>query len=281
MKIVQISDTHLTHTGGPTEDGFRRLVAHLNDVVRPDLVVHSGDLIVLDPDVDADRAHARALADLIDAPLLVIPGNHDVGMPGPNAWAGITVTDQRVAAHEAVWGPDHWRHDLDGPDGAVLIGIDSELLGSGLPRETDQWNWLAATLAQVPGGRPVLLFLHKPLWEVVAGPTDHQLDVAPAPRERLLGLVEGVELRVVGCGHLHRYRQVRRGDVLEVWAPATAFLAVTSDEMPPARDELGYVEYEVRNGTVTAEFHQVPGLPQISMTDIPAVVAALATLGAE
>lgn len=280
MKIVQISDTHLTHVGGPTEDGFRVLAKHLNEEVRPDLVVHSGDIMVLHPDDAADRAHSRTLTDLIEAPLLVVPGNHDVGEPGVNAWAGISVTDERVVAHEAAWGPDHWRHDHDGPDGAVLLGINSELLSSGLQREADQWRWLEKTLADLPAGVPVLLFLHKPLWAVVDGPTEHQFDVGPVARDRLLGLLDRIDLRAVGCGHLHRYRSVRRDRVIEVWAPATAFLVSTEDELPEARHELGYVEYLVRAGEVTADFRTVPGLPQITVDDVPAVADAIATMSA-
>jgi 3',5'-cyclic AMP phosphodiesterase CpdA len=277
MKIVQISDTHLTAVGGPTEEAFRLLARHLAEDVRPDLVVHSGDIQVLHPDDAADRAHARALLDLITAPLLVVPGNHDVGMPGVDAWAGLTVSDERVAAHEAAFGPDHWRHDTDE---AVLIGIDSELLSSGLQREADQWRWIEATLADLPAGRPVLLFLHKPLWSVTDEPADHQVDVGPVARDRLLGLLERIELRAVGCGHLHRYRQVQRGRAIEVWAPATAFLAPGGDELPEGRDELGYVEYTVLDGEVSAEFKLVPGMPQLTTDDLPWIAEAIETLTA-
>ena len=277
MKIVQISDTHLTARGGPTEDAFRLLARHLNDDVRPDLVVHSGDIQVLDPDDAADRAHARGLVELISAPLLVVPGNHDVGMPGLDAWAGICVTDSRVAAHEAAFGPDHWRHDTDQ---AVLLGINSELLGSGLQREADQWRWIEETLAELPAGRPVLLFLHKPLWSAADRPVDHQVDVGPVSRDRLLGLLGAVDLRAVGCGHLHRYRQVRRGRAIEVWAPATAFLAPGGDAMPEGRLELGYVEYTVEGGEVDARFRLVPGLAQLSTEDIPAIAEAIEAMTA-
>ncbi|MBE7195370.1 MAG: metallophosphoesterase [Gordonia polyisoprenivorans] len=277
MKIVQISDTHLTAAGGPTEDAFRLLSRHLNDEVRPDLVVHSGDIQVLDPDDAADRAHSRELLELIDAPLLVIPGNHDVGMPGMNAWAGISVTDQRVGAHVAAFGPDHWRHDADE---AVLLGINSELLGSGLQLEADQWRWLEQTFGDLPEGRPVLLFLHKPLWSVTDEPVDHQVDVGPVARDRLLGLVDGVDLRAVGCGHLHRYRQVQRGRTIEVWAPATAFLASVDGELPDSRQELGYVEYTVAGDAVSAKFRLVPGMPQLTVDDVPEIAKAIETMTA-
>ncbi|WP_328396386.1 metallophosphoesterase family protein [Nocardia sp. NBC_00416] len=277
MKIVQISDTHLTASGGPTADAFRLLARHLDEEVRPDLVVHSGDIQVLDPDDAADRAHSRELLDLISAPLLVVPGNHDVGMPGLDAWAGISVTGERVAAHESAFGPGQWRHDADE---AILLGINSELLGSGLQREADQWRWLEQTLGDLPAGRPVLLFLHKPLWAVTDEPVDHQVDVGPVARDRLLGLLERIDLRAVGCGHLHRYRQVRRDRAIEVWAPATAFLAPGGDDLPEGRQELGYVEYTVADGAVTAEFRLVPGMPQLTTDDVPEIAQAIEAMTA-
>ena len=277
MKIVQISDTHLTASGGPTTDAFRLLAQHLNEEVRPDLVVHSGDIQVLHPDDAADRAHARELLDLISAPLLVVPGNHDIGMPGLNAWAGLNVTDDRVAAHEAAFGPGHWRHDTEE---AILLGINSELLSSGLQLEADQWRWFEQTLESLPAGRPVLLFLHKPLWSVTDEPVDHQVDVGPVARDRLLGLLKRIDLRAVGCGHLHRYRNVQRDNAIEVWAPATAFLAPGEDDLPEAREELGYVEYTVAGGAVSAEFRLVPGMPQITTDDVPEIAQAIEAMTA-
>lgn len=273
MKIVQISDTHLTAAGGPTTTAFRLLAQHLNEEIRPDLVVHSGDIQVLHPDDAADRAHSRELLDLISAPLLVIPGNHDVGMPGLNAWAGLSVTDERVSAHESTFGPGHWRHDADS---AILLGINSELLGSDLQREAEQWRWLEQTLDNLPAGRPVLLFLHKPLWAATDEPAEHQVDVGPVARDRLLGLLARVDLRAVGCGHLHRYRKVQRNNAIEVWAPATAFLAPELvDGLPEAHEQLGFVEYTVAGGDVTAEFRLVPGMPQLTTDDVPEIAQAI------
>ncbi|MFW0783457.1 metallophosphoesterase [Gordonia sp. CPCC 206044] len=277
MKIVQISDTHLTAAGGPTEESFRLLADHLNTTVRPDLVVHSGDIQVLHPDDAGDREHSRQLLDLVDAPLLVIPGNHDVGMPGNNAWAGLVVTDERIAAHESVFGPGHWRHDIDT---VTVIGINSELLGSNLQREADQWRWLQQTLEDIGRDRPVLLFLHKPLWAVSEVPTDHQLDVGPVARDRLLSLLGEVDLRAVGSGHLHCHRQTARGAALEVWAPATAFLASDGESLPETRQELGYIEYDVTDADVTASFCAVPGLAQRTQHDVPEIAKAIEAMTA-
>jgi 3',5'-cyclic AMP phosphodiesterase CpdA len=272
MKIAQISDTHLTHGGGLTEQNFRRLVTHFNEEARPDLVVITGDIQVIHPDNDADRAAARALAGTLTVPFLAVPGNHDVGEPAAHPWANLAVTDERVAAFEAAWGLSYWRHD---EDGAVLIGLNSELMGSGLAREAEMWAWLDHEVADLPAGDPVLVFLHKPVFQVLDEPIEHQLDLDPESRERLLALFEGKALRAVGSGHLHSYRHQKRGDILEIWAPSTAFAAIEDRTMLGGLSEVGYVEYVVENGAVEANYRSVPGLTRVTGMDIPQVAEAL------
>lgn len=278
MRIVQISDTHLTHRGGLTEQNFRRLVTHFNEEARPDLVVITGDIQVIHPDDAADREFAHALAQTLTVPFKAVPGNHDVGEPAAHPWAGLAVTDERVAAFEAVWGPGYWRHDQGG---AVLIGVNSELMGSGLAREAEQWAWLEQAVTDLPAGAPVLLFLHKPIWPALDEPIEHQLEVDAASRERLLGLLDGAALRAVGSGHLHSYRHRQRGEIVEIWAPSTAFAAAAEHTMFGGLSEIGYVEYVVEDGTVEANFRSLPGLVRRTGASIPQVSEALdATLAA-
>jgi 3',5'-cyclic AMP phosphodiesterase CpdA len=274
VRIAQISDTHLTYRGGPTEANFKRLVAHFNEDARPDVVVITGDVQVINPDDAGDRAHSRALADLLEVPVRVVPGNHDVGEPGEHPWAGLGVSEERVAAFEATWGPSYWRHDLPG---ATLIGVNSELLSSGLAREAAQWAWLEQTVDELTADTPVLVFMHKPLWHVdVDVPVQHQVNLDAASRDRLLALFERAALRVVGSGHLHVYRHRRRGEVVEVWAPSTAFAVRDDHEILGGIGEIGYVEYVVEGGAVEANFRSIPGLIRTTNTRIPQVNEARA-----
>ncbi|MFF0815301.1 metallophosphoesterase family protein [Rhodococcus sp. NPDC003318] len=274
MKIVQISDTHLTAHGGRTQENFERVVDHVNNHLRPDLVVHSGDIVIIHPDDAADRAHARTLMAEFTAPVLVVPGNHDIGEPGAAPWAGIGVTDERVAAFESVWGTGHWRHDAGG---WTVLGLNSELFGSGLGREAEQWAWIENTVADLPATARVIVFLHKPIWQVADEPTDHNLDIGES-RARLLDLLGTVSLAAVGSGHLHCYRQTRRGETLEVWAPATAFVAGDGDTFAGPLHQLGIVEYDCADGTVRAGYRSVPGLDDVSATGVPEVIAAITAL---
>lgn len=271
MKIVQISDTHLTARGGRTQENFDRVVDYVNNTVRPDLVVHSGDIVIIHPDDAADRAHAHRQMQRFTAPVLVVPGNHDIGEPGAAPWKGIGVNDARVAAFEAVWGRDHWRHDADG---VTVLGLNSELFGSGLDREAEQWTWIEDTVADIPATQQVIVFLHKPIWQAIPEPTDHALDIGES-RTRLLALLDKVSLAAVGSGHLHCYRQARRGDAIEVWAPATAFVAGDGDTFSGPLHQLGVVEYDCIDGVVRAAYRSVPGLDDVAADAVPEVIAAI------
>jgi 3',5'-cyclic AMP phosphodiesterase CpdA len=272
MKIVQISDTHLGAAVGSTTDAVRKVIAYIDDVLRPDFVVHSGDVVVIDPDSVGDREHAHSVLSELRTPYRVLPGNHDIGEPAEHAWQGQMVTPERVDAFTDVFGPAAWREDLDG---VTLLGLNSELFGSGIGYEARQWEWIEATIADLPAERPVMLFQHKPIWKV-AEQSEHNVDIRESGA-RLLEQLESVNLKSVGTGHLHCFRTVRRGETLEVWAPSTAFTAGAEalGLSSPATHHLGIVEYTVEGEQVTAQFHHVPGVHDALITELDDVKAAV------
>ncbi|WP_431279162.1 metallophosphoesterase family protein [Leifsonia poae] len=72
MKIVQLSDTHISHLGGATTENLKQFVDLINKI-NPTFVVHSGDVAILDPDNGADREAARELLAGIQAPCVFCP----------------------------------------------------------------------------------------------------------------------------------------------------------------------------------------------------------------
>ena len=107
MRIVQLSDTHVSHLGGVPAENLSLLADHINHDIRPDLVIHTGDVVIADPDSAADRDAAKALLARIDAPLLVLPGNHDVGESADDPWMGLAVTSERIAAFDEIVEVQH------------------------------------------------------------------------------------------------------------------------------------------------------------------------------
>jgi 3',5'-cyclic AMP phosphodiesterase CpdA len=256
------------------------LADHINHEIRPDLVVHTGDVVIANPDSVRDRDAARRLLARIDAPLLVLPGNHDVGESADDPWMEIAVTSERIAAFSSAWGQDRFfltGSAADRCDNWVFVGLNSERLGSGLPQEREQWDWLAG-VAQRARGKSVMLFLHKPLW--YPGGSKSGITVPEADRQRLVALFADARLRVVANGHLHRYRRAFEGEILTVWAPSMTF-AVPADSGHGLEPSVpGIVEYLIEDDDVRAELRQVPGLAGVS--DVMAMTeftAALAEIG--
>lgn len=206
MRVVQISDTHFAAaTGAPPS--WTAFVAWLR-ADPPDLVVHTGDVVLADPDDDADRAAARQLLDEVEevpVPVVLIPGNHDVGF-----YDEPDQLPRRLDAFRASWGSDRFVRDL----GAWrLVGADAYLLGhdSDLGREHDAW--LAASVATP---RPTLVFVHQP-------PLDDRADGWHMPTQAAKAFADalaGTDVALVASGHRHCAARRTVAGQATVWAPS-------------------------------------------------------------
>lgn len=274
MRIVQISDSHIGVGLEIPSQNLERVVDYINDTLQPDLVIHTGDVVALSPDEPGDREHARAALARLAAPLLILPGNHDIGEGGDRPWMGFTITSTRVAAHRAAFGPDRFSHAAGD---WLLVGVNSELFGSGLPEEAEQWEWLTFVLAD-PRPAHVALFQHQPLWwpDGRTG-SDAVLSVPDPEATRLLALPGAERIRVVASGHLHRYYHEGRGGIAEVWAPSTAFISAVYG---PELSGLGIVEWKLSGERLTPELHVPDGLDMREARDMPGVRGRLAELQA-
>jgi 3',5'-cyclic AMP phosphodiesterase CpdA len=276
VRIVQLSDTHISHLGGVPAENMSLLADHINNEIRPDLVVHTGDVVIANPDSAADRDAARRLLAMVDAPLLVLPGNHDVGESADEPWMELPVTSERIAAFASAWGQDRFLLADGAGHGCanwVFIGLNSERLGSGLPEEDEQWDWLADAARQARG-KSVMLFLHKPLWS----PMGSRSGITPpeAARQRLVALFADARLRVVANGHMHRYRHASEGEILTIWAPSLTFAVPADPESGLEPGAPGIVEYLIEGDDIRAELRPVPGLNGVS--DVAAMAEFTAAL---
>ncbi len=158
MRIVLISDTHLARVAVAFTANVQAAIDWIQHQA-PDLVIHLGDETADGAGDPAQFAYAHEVLSRIAAPLLVLPGNHDVGENPPHG--GVkepAYDDARLEAFRAALGEDRWRHDADG---WTLIGLNAQLFGTDGAEEAAQAGWLAEALADVDG--PLALFLHQPL----------------------------------------------------------------------------------------------------------------------
>ena len=232
-------------------------------------VVHTGDLVRLHPADRADRELAATeLSAAVDGTRLVVPGNHDVGhgwLDDPEASIEGPTSSALVQAFRAIWGTDRFAHEL----GAwLLLGLNAHVLGTRLPEEAEQDDWLRTTVRDA-GDRPLALFLHQPVClratSEVLPDTYKTLSVPPEPRRRLLDLL-GPRLHLVASGHLHTARSAVIDGVAHVWAPSAAFtfpieeLAWALPLTSPEANVTGAVEYRFTDDSVAWGPALVPGL---------------------
>src|SRR5690349_14081650 len=244
FRLTQISDTHLARRLTKLTDNFAKVADYI-DETRPDLVINSGDLAFDAPTQADDLEFARGLHDTLPVAGRYLPGNHDIG-DNPTQVGPVPsqpVNEKARQAFISVFGDDRWRFEAAG---WCFVGLNSLVMNSGLISEAEQFDWLACELASA-NGKPVALFLHKPLF--LNAPDDPELAASAIryvpipPRRRLVEMLRNVNLRLVASGHVHQRRDFTYRGVRHVWAPSAGF--VIPDRMQDAIGikEVGLVEY--------------------------------------
>jgi 3',5'-cyclic AMP phosphodiesterase CpdA len=269
FRLIQISDTHLARRLPTLTDNFDRVREYI-DARRPDLVVNSGDLAFDGPTNRDDLEFAKALHDGIPAPCRYLPGNHDIGdnptEVGPAPSQPATERDRQVFV--SIFGEDRWRFDAAG---GCFIGLNSLIMNTGLASEAEQFDWLASQLANA-NGRPVALFLHKPLY--LNSPDDPELVATsiryiPMPaRSHLVEMLRAVDLRLVASGHVHQRRDFTFGHIRHIWAPSAGFIIPDRMQDVIGIKEVGLVEYRFRPDSFEVLHVRAPGQIDIGLDSL-------------
>lgn len=269
FRVTQISDTHLARRLQKPTDNFHRVSEHI-DATRPDLVINSGDLAFSAPTSPDDLIFAKALHDALPAPCRHLPGNHDIGdnptaiLPEP----AHPVTEPLRQDFIRIIGHDRWRFE---EAGWCFIGLNSLIMNSGLASEAEQFDWLAAELGRAHG-RPVALFIHKPLF--LDAPEDPELESSavryvPQPRrQHLIGMFDRVDLRLIASGHIHQRRDVTFGHVRHVWAPSTGFTIPDRIQPDIGVKQTGLIEYRFAPDCFEVRHVKAPGQLDYGMDEV-------------
>ena len=252
MKIVQISDTHFSPSK-PHFNGNWEPIRRWIEEVEPDLVVHTGDLTIDGADQEDDIVFSMGLLGELDVPVLVVPGNHDVGhMPGSHQ----PIDDARLERWRHLAGPDRFAKDIGN---WRVIGLNSLLVGSGHAEEQAQLDWLVEML-ESREGRRVAIFAHKPLFvdDPAEGDTGYW-GARPAERQRLIDLFAAHDVALYASGHLHWTWQGEMGATQLLWAPPTSFIIDKLEREMPGERLVGGVIHHLGDD-VTSEIVAVSGM---------------------
>ncbi len=203
-----------------------------------------------------------------------MPGNHDIG-DNPTAVGPVPsqlATEQDRQTFLSVLGEDRWRFEAAG---WCFIGLNSLVMNTGLAAEAEQFDWLASELSSTKG-KPVALFLHKPLY--LNRPDDPELPATsiryvPMPaRSRLIEMLRAVDLRLVASGHVHQRRDFTFGHVRHVWAPSAGFIISDQRQEVIGTKEVGLVEYRFQPDSFEVRHIRAPGQLDV---DVDSLIGAI------
>lgn len=211
----------------------------------PDAVLVTGDLTEHSDDAEYDQV--RELLASLDAPLLVLPGNHD----DPAALR------RHFVVPGADSGPVQYAADLGG---LRLVVVDTTRPGEN-PGTLDEerLSWLDAELTAEPGTPTVLAMHHPPLFTGIP-----PLDAIglPAEHRRALGVVmeRHPHVRRIVAGHMHRTIAGELGGRAVLAAPSTymqARLDLRSEELQTVPEPIGFAVHVLRDGELISHIQTV------------------------
>ena len=98
----------------------------------------------------------------LNAPFHMIPGNHDVGDKKINWGPAGTIRPDFIKAWNTHFGDDHFHVSYNDIE---FIGINAQLVGSGLNEELQQYQWVERVCEKLDGKRKFLLTHYPPFLE--------------------------------------------------------------------------------------------------------------------
>ncbi len=247
VDFVQISDSHIGFHQPANPDVAGTLASVVEKVnalpAQPAFVVHTGDITHLS--TPQQFADAKSILSQLKAPLIALPGEHDVIGNDFKTYLSNFKIPQSTAGGWASW-------DRNGVHYIVLLNVFNfekmGLLGS------DQLDWLAKDVSGVKSNTPVVVFTHVPLYALFQdwGWTTEDGSKALA----MLGKFDNV---TVLNGHIHQIVTHSEGNIRFASAAATAYPQPKPGTAPKpgpvtlAHDDLlhaiGYRSVELDGGT--------------------------------
>ena len=210
--FVQISDSHIGYSGPANDDvraTLQQTVAGINALPnQPAFVIHTGDVTHLSK--AAEFEDARAILSALRAPLIAIPGEHDViGAEGPKRF---TAAFARGEAKGRGWSS--W--DQGGIHFVSLINVgEGETMGV---LGDEQLAWLRNDLAARTPSTPLVVFGHVPLFAVAP-----EWGWTTSDGVKAIALLKRFDAATVLNGHIHQVVEHGEGTIRFATARSTAF----------------------------------------------------------
>lgn len=199
--FVQLTDVHWGFEGPKANPDATGTLAKAIDAVnalepQPDFVMFTGDLthITDDPALRRQRMaeFKQQVGRLRARQVRFIPGEHDAG------------GGDHGEAYREAFGPSRYAFTHKGVHFLALDNVsqDGSILGEA------QLQWLAGELGHVPKHEPLVIFAHRPLFDLYP-----DWDWTTTDGQKALELLQGHRFVTVFYGHIHHEHHHRTGHI--------------------------------------------------------------------
>ncbi len=196
--FIQLSDTHWGFTGpkvNPDSAGtLKKAVAAVNHLkVQPDFIMFTGDLTHVTDDNKERRKRLTEFRAIISElnvkDVRFMPGEHDAGL------------DEGEAFKE-FFGKTHYTFDHKGVHFIVLDNVSDprSIIGE------EQLEWLNADLKQLDKNSPLVVFTHRPLFDLYP-----DWDWFTRDGDKALELLRPYSQATIFYGHIHQENHRKMG----------------------------------------------------------------------
>ncbi|WER48547.1 metallophosphoesterase [Cupriavidus sp. WKF15] len=197
--FVQLSDLHWGFQGPPNPDArgtLPKAIAAVNALpAPPDFIVFTGDLTHTTDDPDERRRRMREVKAQIDTLQVktryLMPGEHDASL-------------DRGEAFQEFFGRTHYTFDHQGVHFIVLDNVSDPAGRVG----TAQLEWLASDLSRQQRDAPIVVFTHRPLFDLYP-----QWDWATRDGADVLQRLDPYRNVTVFYGHIHQEHHHQTGHI--------------------------------------------------------------------
>jgi Calcineurin-like phosphoesterase len=209
FSFVQMTDSHWGFEGPPNPEAkntLKRAVAAVNGLKQqPDFIMFTGDLThAADNDTERHRRMAEfktIVADLKVKDVRFIPGENDAGLDAGEMY-------------KTMFGAGHYSFDHKG---VHFVALDNVSDPNGLIGES-QLEWMHADLAKIDKSHPVVVFAHRPLFDLYP-----QWDWATKDGAKAIEILTPYENTTVFFGHIHQEHHQMTGKIAHHAAESLIF----------------------------------------------------------
>ncbi|HEY3668855.1 MAG TPA: metallophosphoesterase [Polyangiaceae bacterium] len=207
--FLQLSDTHWGFSGPPNPEADRTLRETIDTInavpTQPDFVIFTGDLTQTTDDPAVRRARMKEFKVIVSAlkvkDVRFIPGEHDASLDGGEAYRELFGDTHYAFEHKGV----HFVAHDNVSDPAANLGAT-------------QLAWLEAQVAQVPKGAPLVVFAHRPLFDLYPA-----WEWATGDGAKAIEILAAHPAVSVFYGHIHQEHRHQTGQIMHYAARSLIF----------------------------------------------------------